>query len=92
MEHDFQTYSRSPTGLTLWEEERAISRSKKFMGQDGDLTHSVGPSLLTQMSSGGCKRKMGFTACMSLWPGPSHHHLHLGSLTSADAFMLLAIQ
>lgn len=53
----------------------------EYMAQDGDLTHSGGPSLLTQMSSDGCKKKMGFMVCTSQWPGPRHHP-HLSSLAS----------
>lgn len=37
VEHDFQTYSQGPPGLTLWAEEGAISRYVKFTIRMGVL-------------------------------------------------------
>lgn len=58
------------------------------MGQDRDLTHSGGPSLLKQMSSDGCKKKTGFTVCMYQWPGPRHHPLASGRCVYAASYLV----
>lgn len=79
-----------PTGLTLWEEERVISRSMKFPAQDGDLTHNGGPSLLTQMSSGGCKRKRMYSLHVPVARTKSALST-LGPWLLGDALMLLDI-